>query len=91
MYPFKFSYSYCVDIIHTTHGFHDFKIMNKNAQLNMAYSAFRDDRAAEKKNDSKNTVKLQVSILNFELYFIFLKTAFDCSLKLAKKTQNLIV
>lgn len=70
----------------------NFKIMNKNAQLNMAYSAFRDDRAAEKKkNDSKNTVKLQVSILNFELYFIFLKTAFDCSLKLAKKPQNLIV
>lgn len=45
----------------------------------------------KKKNDSKNTVKLQVSILNFELYFIFLKTAFDCSLKLAKKPQNLIV
>lgn len=54
----------------------------------MAYSAFRDDRAAKKKNDSKNTVKLQVSILNFELYFIFFKTAFDCSLKLTKKNHK---
>lgn len=26
----------------------NFKIINKNAQLNMAYSAFRDDRAAKK-------------------------------------------
>lgn len=31
----------------------NFKIMNKNAQLNMAYSAFRDDRAAKKKKRFK--------------------------------------
>lgn len=50
----------------------NFKIMNKNAQLNMAYSAFRDDRAAKKKKmiqRIQSNFKFQYSTLNCILFF----------------------
>lgn len=50
----------------------NFKIMNKNAQLNMAYSAFRDDRAAKKKMIQRiqSNFKFQYSTLNCILFFL---------------------